>query len=274
MTAALRLDHRTVIAVAGIDAEAFLQGIITQATQGMPDGERRYGALLTPQGKVIADMIIARGPEGFLLDVGKDAAPAVLKRLTLSKLRAQVAITAREDLAVFAFDGAPDPRSADAPTRSIAPRTRASTRDFAEYEASRIAAGLAEMPGDFKSEQLFPADINMDLLDGIDFRKGCFVGQEVVSRMKRRGVARRRTLVVETALATMPTPSPVLAGGFEIGELTSSAAGLGLARVRIDRMADAEAKGETFTAAGEALSFRKPHWLAGELDALKEAKAG
>jgi folate-binding protein YgfZ len=272
MPFALHLPHRAVISVAGLEAEPFLNGLLTNSAT-MPEGTRRWAALLTPQGKVIADMILARGPEGFLLDVDAAAAPALLKRLVMFRLRAQVAIDARPDLAVFAFDGAPDPRSADAPARSISPRTRASQGELAQYHASRIAAGVPEMGADFGPEQVFPADINMDLLDGVDFKKGCFVGQEVVSRMKRRGVARRRTLVAEVSQLVSPTPIEIEADGFGIGELTSSGGGLGLARLRIDRLAQAEARGQALTAGGEAIGIRKPAWLAAELDALKEANA-
>jgi folate-binding protein YgfZ len=271
MPFALHLPHRAVISVAGLDAEPFLNGLLTNATTDIDHGQRRHAALLTPQGKIIAVMLLARGPEGFLLDVDGGAAPALLKRLTLFRLRARVAIDARADLAVFAFDGAPDPRSVLAPARSIAPRTRASQGDIAHYHANRIAAGLAEMGADFGAEDVFPADINMDLLGGVDFKKGCFVGQEVVSRMKRRGVARRRTLVARLDGAT--APAPILADGFEVGRLTSVADGIGLARVRIDHVAEAEAKEQPFTASGVRLSFDKPDWLAGELAALKDAKS-
>jgi folate-binding protein YgfZ len=272
MAFAFALPHRAVISVAGLDAEPFLNGLLTNATTNIEHGQRRHAALLTPQGKIIADMLMARGPEGFLLDVDAEAAPMLLKRLTMFRLRARVAIDARTDLAVFAFDGAPDPRSEQAPARSIAPRTRASQGEIAHYHANRIAAGVAEMGADFGPEDVFPADINMDLDGGVDFRKGCFVGQEVVSRMKRRGVARRRTLVVRLPEGAPPTPAPILADGFEVGRLTSVAGQLGLARVRIDHVADAETKGQPFSAGGKALTFNKPDWLAGELAALKDAK--
>lgn len=275
MPPALLLPHRAVISVAGLDADIFLNGLLTNATLGLTPGERGYAALLTPQGKVIADMVLARGPEGFLLDVDAGAAPMLEKKLTLFRLRARVAIDARPDLAVFAFDGAPDPREPDAPQRSVAPRTRASTSplSLADYHAARIAIGLPEMGADFGPEEVFPADINMDVLNGVDFKKGCFVGQEVVSRMKRRGVARRRTLIAKLVGDATPTPAPILADGFEVGRLTSTAGGWGLARVRIDHVADAEAKGQTFVVGDQPLTLKKPDWLAAELSALKEAKA-
>src|SRR6185436_448390 len=240
------LDHRSVLVVSGADAEAFLQGLVTVSTLDMREGETRYGALLTPQGKIIADMILTRDAGEFLIDCDAGVAPSLLKRLSLFRLRAAVAISDRSDLGVIAFEGTADPRSPDAPQRKIGPRTSALRGDPARYHAARIAAGLPEQGVDFGSEEVFPADVNMDLLNGVDFRKGCFVGQEVVSRMKRRGISRRRTLTASLP-ADIAAPAPVLAGGSEIGLLTSVSGGAGLARVRIDRLAEAQGKGEALT---------------------------
>ncbi|HEY7800292.1 MAG TPA: folate-binding protein [Hyphomonadaceae bacterium] len=264
------LDHRAVLVVSGADAGTFLNGLLTISTLDLREGEMRYGALLTPQGKVIADMILTRIADGFFIDCSASAAPALLKRLRIFRLRAAVAIEERSDLGVMAFEGSPDPRSPLAPTRRIAARA-ADTGDIAAFHAARIAAGIAEQGIDFGSEDVFPADINMDLNGGIDFRKGCFVGQEVVSRMKRRGTARRRTLKA-TFTADIPAPSPVLANGFEIGLLTSVSGGAGLARVRIDRMAQALANNEIITANGQPVRFDGPPWLAAELAAMTGTK--
>ena len=271
MVSPVRLDHRAIILVNGAEAETFLQGLLTQDALGLAPGERRYGALLTAQGKIIADMIFERSAGGFLLDCDATIAPELLKRLRLFKLRAAVTIEAVEELHVTAFEGAADPRSRAAPNRRIGSSSPASG-DVGAYHAARIAAGLAEQGIDFQSNEVFPADIDMDLLNGVDFRKGCFVGQEVVSRMKRRGTARRRTLKVSLPEGAPEGPCPILArggvGDFEIGMLTSTAGGFGLARIRIDRMAEAEAAGQTFRAGGRPLRFDKPSWLADELLAL------
>lgn len=270
MSSPVFLDHRAVLVVSGADAEAFLNGLLTVSTIDVPEGENRYGALLTPQGKIIADMILTRITDGFQIECDAAIAPSLLKRLRMFKLRAAVAIEERSDLGVTAFEGSPDPRSPLAPSRLIG--ARATTRgDTAAYHAARIAAGVAEQGIDFGAEDVFPADINMDLNGGIDFRKGCFVGQEVISRMKRRGTARRRTLRA-TVAADIPAPSPVLANGFEIGLLTSVSGGAGLARVRIDRMTDALAKNESITAGGMPIELDNPPWLAAELAAIAAAK--
>lgn len=263
------LDHRSIVSVSGADAETFLNNIVTMSTLGVEPGALRYGALLTPQGKIIADLLVTRDGDALLLDCTSSAAPALIKRLTLMKLRAAVTIAERPDLGVTAFEGSPDPRSADAPRRLIV--KRGVSGDTSAYHEARIAAGVAEQGFDFDADEVFPADINMDLDAGIDFKKGCFVGQEVVSRMKRRGTARRRTLKV-TVSGDVAVPSPILANGFEIGILTSISGGAALARVRIDRLTEAQAKGETITAGDKAVTFDNPPWLAGELAAMAEAK--
>lgn len=269
MTSSVSLTHRSVISVSGTEAEAFLNAIVTASTLGLREREFRYGGLLTPQGKLIGDMLLTRSGDAILIDCAAIAAPAIIRRLTLMKLRAAVSIEERTDLGVSVFAGAPDPRSSLAPARLIGPRTDGG--DAALYHAARIAAGLAEQGFDFGLEDVFAADINMDLLGGIDFKKGCFVGQEVASRMKRRGTARRRTLKAHVLHGT-PTPSPVLANDFEIGLLTSISGGEGLVRVRIDRLAEAQASGAAITANGAPITFADPPWLAGELAALAEAK--
>lgn len=270
MPSPVLLDHRAVISVSGEDAASFLQGLLTNATLDLGTGARRYAALLTAQGKVIADMILERSDDGFLLDCDAGVAAVLLKRLNMFKLRARVAIEARPDTGIIAFDGAPDPRSADAPHRRFARRDGAAG-DVSDYHAARIAAGVPEQGVDFASEEVFPADVNIDLNDGVDFRKGCFVGQEVVSRMKRRGVARRRTLLARLSVMVEP-PCAVRVGDFEIGTLTSAQGMSGLVRVRIDRMAEAQRAGQAITADGATLTFERPDWLAGELAALETAK--
>lgn len=273
MTNPVFLPHRSVISVSGADAETFLNGIITASTLDVRTGEFRYGGLLTPQGKMIADMLLTRAEDAILIDCAEAAAPAIVHRLTLMKLRAAVVVGHRADLGVIAFTGSPDPRSPSAPRRSIEART--APGDTGAYHAARIAAGLAEQGADFGADEVFPADINMDLVGGVDFRKGCFIGQEVVSRMKRRGTARRRTLSASVAPET-PAGTAILADDFEIGMLTSISGGAALARVRIDRLEEARAQGVAITAGGAPVTFASPSWLAGELAALhagKEAKA-
>ena len=111
------LAHRSIVSVTGADAEPFLNGIVTVSTLGLVEGEFHYGALLTPQGKIIADLLLTRREDAILIDCAASAAPALVKRLTLMKLRAAVSVRERSDLGVTAFAGIPDPRSASAPLR-------------------------------------------------------------------------------------------------------------------------------------------------------------
>lgn len=276
MTTAILLPHRSVVAVNGPDTRDYLQNILTLDTKDWGAGAQGYGALLTPQGKILADMILAPAGDGFLIDIAASAAADTVRRLTLFRLRSKVEISLREDLAVAAFSGAPDPRSPDAPARDFVERASLASPDPANlerYHAARIAAGLAEQDADFGTAEVFPADINMDLLGGVDFRKGCFVGQEVVSRMKRRATARRRTLPLRIG-AGLERLAPVMAGDAELGVVTSLSGDVALARVRIDRLAEAEGAGAGLVAGGEPAKLIRPAWLDAEIAKLAAAREG
>lgn len=260
MPAPIRLDHRAVVSVTGEDATTFLSGLITNTVAGANDTFPRYAALLTPQGKVIADFLVFRSEDGFLFDCAQEVADDLIKRLSMFKLRSKVAVARRDDLCAIAFDGSADPRHPGAPARSIMPRDAApSDVSSAAYHAVRIPCGLAEQGIDFGANEVFPADINMDEIDGVDFKKGCFVGQEVVSRMKRRGTARRRTMVLE--FAEDAVVGPVMADEFEIGAVTSTAGAHGLARLRVDRLAEAEDAGHAVMVDGVSCIALWPDWL-------------
>lgn len=261
MTVATRLPNRAVLDASGPDTPDFLERLVTCRTDDMPVGEARYGALLTPQGKIIADFILQRTETGFLMDVAVEAREALRKRLTMFKLRAKVEIAMRDDLAVCLDEGGfADPRSEALPNRAFSTDLDAQPAG-ANYNTARIRAGIAEFGLDFAEADVFAADINMDMNNGIDFKKGCFVGQEVASRMKRRGTARRRTLPVrapgiEAGMSVM--------GETPIGDVTSNEGDLGLARIRIDRLARADA-----VSIGDApAEILAPDWLDAETEAL------
>jgi folate-binding protein YgfZ len=268
MNEPLLLPHRAVLSVDGADAEPFLHNLLTCATLSVSQGARSFGALLTPQGKILADLILERTAEGFLIDAPAAIANDLAQKLTRFRLRAKVNVREREDLGVAAFTGAADPRGVAMPLRGfVAIAATSSGTDLAVYHRARIAAGVAEQGVDFSAGDVFPADVNMDLLGGVDFQKGCFVGQEVVSRMKRRGVARRRTLVARLGDEAV-AGSAITAGAVEIGTLASRQDELGLVRVRIDRLQDAWTKGAPLDCGGASVEIEQPDWLAGELAAL------
>lgn len=261
------LSGRAFLRLSGKDAETFLQALITTNLPDLPEGEIRPGALLTPQGKIFFDFLIRRdGPEAFLIETTEDQRDALLKRLTMYKLRAAVDLTVVADSDVtIAWDSV----EADAPRDArfakagldVSRRPGAGGNDDpALYDALRIAAGLPESGRDYALSDAFPHDIILDLTGGLSFRKGCYVGQEVVSRMQHRGTARRRPVIVKGEAALPPSGTELLAGSKPIGTLGSVSGALGLAIVRIDRAADAINAGTPITADGVPVTVELPQW--------------
>ena len=244
------LPNRAVMSITGPDARSFLQRVITRGPEGVAAEAAQFSALLTPQGKVLADFIVFDdGEDGLFLDVPQSEADALLKRFTLYRLRAKAEITPREDLAVAAARRAseeevrmvaqawsPDPRSNALGIRAIVPAGGPDS-DVELYHSARIAAGVPEFGADYGPGEVFSTDVNHDLIGGVDYKKGCFVGQEVASRMHRKGGVRKRTIVLEAQAAS--PQAAVIAGEIEIGSVTSAAGPLALARVRIDRLTKA-----------------------------------
>jgi folate-binding protein YgfZ len=283
MKAAL-LPDRGVVKVAGDGARNFLQGLVTADVVKLEPGEACFGALLTPQGKIIADFIIAEAPAndggGFFLDVSRALVAALVQKLNLYKLRAKVVI---EDLSetlgvLAAWDGSgqtrqglsyADPRLPALGRRVMLPlhlagnaaaELGATMVDAAEYEAHRIALGVPAGGLDFSYGDAFPHETDMDQLGGVDFAKGCYVGQEVVSRMEHRGTARTRAVPVRYDGAAPQAGSPVNAGDRQVGTMGSSAAGRGVALLRLDRVAEALSSGEELRCGGVTIHLVKPGW--------------
>ena len=244
MTGPFHLSHRRVIALTGSDVREYLDRLLTVNVPLAGDEGLAYGALLTPQGKILHELFVwVRGDE-VLIDVHADGVADLIKRLTMFKLRADVVITPREELAVqHCFDGEmeglTDPRGAG--VRALTSAEDVPESDIALYHATRIERGLPEQGFDYGSAQIFPSDVNLDRLSGVDYAKGCFVGQEVVSRMKRKGGVRKRTLIVELNGLEAAAGDVVTVDGASIGEITSVAGGLALARLRVDRLIQTDA---------------------------------
>jgi len=283
MKAAL-LPDRGVVKVAGDDARAFLNGLLTTDVTKITPEQARFGALLTPQGKIIVDCIVAEAPAadggGFFLDCPKALAFDFMKKLNFYKLRAKVICEdLSEVLGVMAvWDGSgdtdyglvyADPRLPALGRRVMLPPhlaedaaadLGAELADALDYEAHRIELGVPRGGLDFVYGDAFPHETDMDQLAGIDFDKGCYVGQEVVSRMEHRGTARTR--IVPVVMDGFPPEAgiPVMAGDKQIGTTGSGTDGFGLAMLRLDRLADARAAGTALVAGGIALEARKPDW--------------
>lgn len=271
------LSRRGVVAVSGADAEKFLNDLITCAVPA--EGGAAYGGLLTPQGKVLFDFIVFRDRGRFLFDLPRALVADFVKRLTFYRLRAKVDIADLSDdhIAVAAWGGdrapivdgpvAPDPRLAALGFRAIVPGGADMAADHDEareagYDAHRIALAIPEGGVDFAFGESFPHDAAMDQLAGIDFGKGCYVGQEVVSRMQHRGTARRR-FVLATGAAPLPPPgTQITAGDRMIGTLGSASSNAGLALVRIDRAKEAIDAGTPIVADGVEITLALPAWAA------------
>ncbi len=264
------LEDRGIVEVEGADARALLQRLVTSDVAGLRAGEARYAALLSPQGKVLVDFLVldAPRPDGgdrFLLDCPSWLASDLAKRLNLYRLRAAVDITDRgAALGITAhWPGRPDregqsyadPRHPDLGFRRVVERggstADAGARDA--YDAHRLALGIPEGGRDFAYGDAFPHDANIDRLAGIDFGKGCYVGQEVVSRVHHRGTARKRIAPVTFAGAAPAIGAEVKVGEIAIGTMGSSMAGRGLAMLRTDRAAEAAALGAPAVADGVQL---------------------
>jgi hypothetical protein len=279
MKAAL-LPDRGVVKVAGTDARKFLNGLVTADMGNVTPTCPRFAALLTPQGKIIVDFIVVEAPDdSFLLDCPRALASALAERLAFYKLRAKVTLENQsESVGVMAiWDGAasahwgvsyPDPRLPELGQRSISPPDApaavavfgAELVDAAAYQAHRIALGVPAGGLDFAYGDAFPHEADMDQLNGVDFQKGCFVGQEVVSRMEHRGTARSRVVPVALGGAAPASGSAVTAGGKPMGVMGSAADGRALALLRLDRVEEALAAGASLQAGGVALTLVKPAW--------------
>jgi len=261
------LSGRAFLRISGKDAETFLQTLITTNLPDLGEDEIRPGALLTPQGKILFDFLIRRdGPDAFFIETAEDQRDGLLKRLTMYKLRAAVDLAAAEGGAVTvswdaAEAGAPrDVRFAKAGLDVSRRAGDGGSDDAALYDALRIATGLPEAGSDYVLSDAFPHDVLLDLSGGLSFRTGCYVGQEVVSRMQHRGTARRRPVIVTGEAPLTTTGTELLADGKPVGTLGSVSGALGLAIARIDRVADAIAAGTPITAGGAPVTLTLPAW--------------
>jgi tRNA-modifying protein YgfZ len=281
MKAAL-LPDRGVIKVIGDGARNFLHGLVTADMLKLTPGSARFCALLTPQGKIIADFFVVEArPQdggGFFLDAPRALVATLFERLNLYKLRAKILIEdLSEILGVLAiWDGASaikyglcydDPRLPALGMRSMMPPHRAADAAAElgavlvaaeEYEAHRIALGIPRGGIDFAYGDAFPHETDMDQLGGVDFAKGCYVGQEVVSRIEHRGTARTRAVPIRYDGAAPPAGAAVTAGGRQVGAMGSAINGRGIALLRLDRVAEAD--GQTLDAGGVAIHIVKPDW--------------
>ena len=275
------LADRAVIMVAGPDAQHFLQNILTNDVDAIGREEARPGALLTPQGKIMFDFLLSRpADDSFRFDIRSDLADDLVRRLMLYRLRAKAQISRQDQMLVGAgwqddsagsqIDSGPsETDSTWLDDRRFPPETGvkriyasaiAADADPGAYDRLRIRHGVAESGRDFEAGDAFPHDVLLDQNGGVGFRKGCFVGQEVVSRMQHRGTARRRVLIAQAAGTLPPAGTEISADDKPVGTLGTVDGSSGLAVARIDRAKDAMDAGTPLLAGGVAIALSIPGW--------------
>jgi len=271
------LPDRAVLKVAGPAARGFLQGLITNDIDKVRDGTSIHAGLLTPQGKILFDFFVVADGDGFLLETAKAKASELAQRLGFYKLRAEVEIAEYPSFAVAAAWGEQpslpegaiayaDPRLPELGLRLLIPSAAnlaglgCGVVSADDYHARRIELGVPEGGRDFTYGDAFPHEAMFDQLAGVDFRKGCFIGQEVVSRMEHRGTARKRIVGVEGEGHLPATGAEIRAGETPIGTLGSVSGSSGLALLRLDRAEEAKARGDQLRAGDIAIALRIPAW--------------
>jgi tRNA-modifying protein YgfZ len=231
----VRLASRALIRVAGPDWRSFLQGLLSNDVDGLAAGEARFAGLLSPQGRLLFDLIVIADADGALLDVEADRREAVIQRLSLYRLRAKVEIEP-DGRPVAASNGPAaagwiqDPRLPALGVRAYGPEAQGSVPDNAAYEAHRLL--------------------------GIDFAKGCFVGQETTSRMHRRGKVKSRMLPLTFDGSPPPHGAEIMAGDLRAGEVLSGIDGRAMALMRLDRI-----EGAQLTVDGRSVRVERPSWF-------------
>lgn len=274
-----QLADRSIVGVTGPDAAKLLQGLVTNDLNLLKTQAAAYAGLLSPQGKILSDFFLVSAPDGFLLETARETVDLLVKRLSMYRLRANVEIkdvSADYTVAACWGDGGQplagiagaiayaDPRLAQLGTRILMPPAGEpvahGNASQADYHAHRIGLGVPQGGLDFAYGDIFPHEALLDQLHGVAFGKGCYVGQEIVSRMEHRGTARKRIVPVVASGPLPSSGSDVKAGGVVIGTLGSTCGNRGLALIRLDRAAEFKAKGQPLTVGDVAIEIEIPAW--------------
>ena len=254
---------RAVLGLEGAETETFLHNLVTVDILGLAQGAARYAALLSPQGKILFDFFVVKTAEGYLLDCAASQLEELTKRLMFYRLRAKITISERKDLEVGVSPERPqgmtayaDPRTSLIGWRVIA--DKGTLPMGTGYDAARIALGLGDSDGDIGSSELFPHEANFDQMGAVSFSKGCYIGQEVVSRMEHRATARSRILPVTLDGAAPPRGAAIKSGDRIIGSVLSSAGNTALALLRLDRLAETT---QPLLTEAVRVHVHKPAWI-------------
>lgn len=284
-----KLEDRGVVLVSGTDAYKLLAGLITSEMADLGSNGALFAGLLSPQGKILFDFIVSNFDGGYRLDVARDKATELVKRLTLYRLRAAVEIKdVSEAWSVLAAwgdnvsgDGLADPRRPELGKRIIVPADDASKVIAVSganhvqpelYHQHRIDIGVPEGGKDYDFGDAYPHEALFDQVNGVSFTKGCYVGQEIVSRMEHRGTARKRVVRVTGERELSSERPQVFTGDQPIGKLGSVHDQDGLALLRLDRAAEASRKGLAITADGVAVKVDIPPWAKFSMPSTEQAE--
>jgi hypothetical protein len=263
MTKIAALPARAVIAITGEDRVDFLQGLVSNDVAMAAPGHAVWAALLTPQGKWLADFFILSDGERLLLDCERAQLPMVQQRLTRYRLRSRVALTDAEMLVYVAWDGgpdvsgitAPDPRLPEAGWRVLTSDPILANASEDDWDLYRLGLGLPDGSRDLESEKSVLLEAGFDELNGVSWTKGCYMGQELTARTKYRGLVKRRLVPVRSDGELPPPGAPLLRDGREVGTMRSSRGGLGMAVVRLEALEHALTSDRTI------VTPRVPDWL-------------
>jgi folate-binding protein YgfZ len=256
------LSSRALVRVSGPDWRSFLQGLLTQDVETLAPGELRFAALLTPQGKLLFDLFVLQNGESALLDVAADRREALIQRLSMYRLRAKVEVTADDGRVWATWPSVPegwlaDPRLKALGGRAYGAAPTATTAAEADYQAWRLSLGVPDPAADCQPDRTYPIEANFDLLNAIDFHKGCFVGQETTSRMKRRGLIKTRTLPIAFDGPAPAFGAEVLtADDLRAGEVLSGGEDRAMALLRLDRI-----EGAALSVDGRSVRVERPAWF-------------
>ena len=278
----IALEDRGVLAISGPDARSYLQALVSNDMDKVSGARAIYATLLTPQGKFLHDFFISALGETLLFDCEGARIDDLARRLTFYRLRADAKIENLSDrYRVFALIGGDhsgafgggviydDPRISAMGGRAVLPNESGvealeeagfTAAPAADYERLRLQHGLPDGSRDIHVEKGFLLENGIDDLNGVDFDKGCYIGQELTARTKHRANIRKRLLRVDIDGPLPPPGAPVMLGDKPAGEMRSGQDGIGLAMLRLKVIDEAATSGEPLTCGGATLTPVKPEW--------------
>ena len=264
MTRLAALPDRGVIELSGEDRVAFLQGLVSNDVAAAAPGCAVWAALLTPQGKWLADFFIFADAGRLLLDCEQEQIPMIMLRLTRFRLRSKVTLRVAEEFGVYvAWEGtpassaiaAPDPRLPDAGWRLLSLTPLPTTAVALDWDRHRLSLGLPAGSSDLEAEKTILLEAGFDELHGVSWTKGCYMGQELTARTKYRGLLKRRLVPVSIDGDLPERGAPIMRNGTEVGTMCSGRDRAGLAVLRLDALRD------PLTCNGARLTPRILDWM-------------